>query len=118
MQFSWAQWTSASTYCICSIWCHVLFKCIYYKMGHAQALQITKEVALRADFSMNCINLMISSSFPFSFTEHPGTSHYHGNLERLFKQKWERDSTELASSLLQVAVSPPTKIQGMRREES
>lgn len=55
MQFSWAQWISLSTYCVCSIWCRVLFKCIYYEMGHAQALQIGREVALWADFSMNYI---------------------------------------------------------------
>lgn len=55
MQFSWTQWISLSPICIYSIYCHVLFKCTYYKMGQGQALQIAKEVALWADFSVNCI---------------------------------------------------------------
>lgn len=96
---SWAQWISVLTYCIHSIYCHVLFKCIYYKMGHAQALQITKEFALWAYFSMNCINLMISSSFPLSFTKHSSSRRYYSNVKRLFKQKWKRGSIELESSL-------------------
>lgn len=38
-------------------------------------------------------SLMISSSSPLSFTEHPGTRHYHSNIERLFKQKWEKKTS-------------------------
>lgn len=52
---------SISAYCICSICHHVLFKGNYYKMRHAQALQITEEVALWADSSPNCVSLMIPS---------------------------------------------------------
>lgn len=81
-------------------------------------MQIAKEVALWADFSMNYINLMISSSSLLSFIEHPGTRCYHSNIERLLKQKWERHSTELLSSLLWVAVHPPTKIQRVEKQRA
>lgn len=67
-------------------------------MGQGQALQIAKEVALWADFSVNCIthDLLL---LPLSFTEHPSTRRYYSNVEILFKQKWKRDSTELSTSL-------------------
>ena len=40
---------------IASILYIVMYYLNAYKVGHAQALQITKEVALWADFSINCI---------------------------------------------------------------
>ena len=45
-------------------------------------------------------SLMISSSFPLSFTEHPDARHCHSNIERLFKQKWEKERQHWAFTFM------------------
>jgi len=65
-------------------------------MGHAQAFQIGKEVALWADFSMNYITHDLLLLPKWKFTEHPDIRHYHSNVERLFKQKMKERETALS----------------------
>lgn len=69
-----------------------LFKGNYYKMGHAQALQITEEAALWEDSSLNIVYLMISSHCHLQSICVPSITIV---TERSFRQKWETDSAEL-----------------------
>lgn len=62
-------------------------------------------------FFLNCILLMISSHFHLQSICVPSITIV---TERLFRQKWETDSTELATSL----VSPPIKTQNVREAGS
>lgn len=62
-------------------------------MRHAQALQITEEVALRADSSANCVSLMIP--LPLSFTEHLCTKHYHSNRKIVQTKRGESAEVQL-----------------------
>lgn len=85
-------------------------------MGHAQAFQIGKEVALWADFSMNYITHDLLLLPKWKFTEHPDIRHYHSNVERLFKQKWKKERQHWAFTFEALGFCEPTNSDRGPRE--